>query len=223
MELPISWQSSLSREMKEPYFLRLEEFLQKERAARHVIYPPEDKIFYAFALTDFSAVKAVIMGQDPYHNKGEAMGLAFSVPQGITVPPSLVNIYKELHDDLGVPVPQHGNLTKWAKEGVLLLNSVLTVNGDQKAASHANIGWERFTDKAISLLGRRDRPTAFILWGRFAQKKRSLINPHKHLIIESAHPSPLSAHGGFFGSRPFSRVNKFLSEKGIAPIDWQLE
>ncbi len=222
MELPSSWVPYLGREMKEPYFLRLIAFLEKEKAAHHPIYPPEEKIFNAFALTDFNDVKAVIVGQDPYHNENEAMGLSFSVPVGQAVPPSLVNIYKELNSDLGCSIPACGDLTKWAKEGVLLLNAVLTVNGEQKAASHAGIGWERFTDKAISLLGRRDKPTAFILWGRYAQKKRSLINPKKHLIIESAHPSPLSAQNGFFGSHPFSRVNNFLREHGIDPIDWQL-
>ena len=221
MQLPTDWQPLLGRETNEPYFLRLKDFLQNERENKRTIYPPEDRIFYCMELTNFDHVKAVIVGQDPYHGAGEAMGLSFSVPQDCPVPPSLKNIYRELHDDLGYPIPSHGDLTSWAKEGVLLLNAVLTVRAGQ-AASHAGHGWERFTDKAISVLGRRQQPTAFILWGKHAQKKRSLINPRLHLIVESAHPSPLSANSGFFGSRPFSRVNKFLTEHGIEPINWQI-
>ena len=221
MELPRNWAYYLGRETKEPYFLRLENFLAREKAEGRIVYPPDEQIFNAFRLTDFNDVKAVIVGQDPYHEAGEAMGLSFSVPSNVAVPPSLVNIYKELHADLGCPIPSSGDLTAWAKEGVLLLNSVLSVRARQ-AASHAGIGWERFTDKAISLLGRRDKPTAFILWGRYAQKKRSLINPKKHLIIESAHPSPLSANRGFFGSKPFSKVNDFLAKNGIPPINWEV-
>ena len=221
MQLPADWRKLLARETDERYFLRLQDFLQSEKQANHVVYPPEDKIFYCMELTNFDKVKAVIVGQDPYHGAGEAMGLSFSVPKECPIPPSLVNIHKELHDDLGFPVPSHGDLTSWAKEGVLLLNAVLTVRAGQ-AASHADHGWERFTDRVVSLLGRREKPTVFILWGRYAQKKRSLINPRLHLIIESAHPSPLSASRGFFGSHPFSKANKFLSEHGIEPINWQL-
>ncbi len=220
MTLSANWQGYLERELREPYFKRLTEFLAEEKKT-YEIYPPKEQIFNAFNLTDFEKVKAVIVGQDPYHGKGEAMGLSFSVPRDCPIPPSLKNIFKELKDDLGYDEPNSGDLTKWAQQGVLLLNAVLTVRANV-AASHGGRGWERFTDKAISLLGRREQPTAFVLWGNYARKKRSFINPKRHLIIESAHPSPLSASRGFFGSRPFSRINEFLTAKGIEPIDWRL-
>ena len=221
MQLPDKWQAYLGREMQESYFLRLEDFLAHEREQQHVVYPPKKQIFRAFELTSFDDVKVVIVGQDPYHGAGEAMGLSFSVPSACRIPPSLVNIFKEMHDDLGCPIPTTGDLTPWARQGVLLLNAVLTVRANV-ANSHAEHGWERFTNRAISLIGRRKKPTAFILWGRYAQKKRSYINPKVHLIIETAHPSPLSANRGFFGSRPFSKVNDFLKEHGETPIDWSL-
>jgi uracil-DNA glycosylase len=184
-----------------------------------VIYPPSTDIFNAFAFTPLEKVKVVILGQDPYHESGQANGLCFSVKKGVTVPPSLVNIYKELHDDIGCPVPDNGDLTKWAKEGVLMLNTVLTVRAHQ-ANSHKGIGWEEFTDAAIHVLSQIDRPLVFILWGGQARKKKAMITNPLHYVIESPHPSPLSAYHGFFGSRPFTRCNAFLEENGIPAIDW---
>ena len=186
------------------------------------IFPPADDIFNAFALTPLHEVKVVILGQDPYHGEGQAHGLCFSVKPDVEIPPSLVNIYKELQDDCGCEIPNNGYLTKWAKQGVLLLNTVLTVRAHQ-ANSHRGIGWEEFTDAAIRILNEQDRPMVFILWGRPAQMKKSMLTNPNHLIIESPHPSPLSAYRGFFGSRPFSRTNKFLKEHGIKEIDWQIE
>lgn len=185
------------------------------------IFPPKDYIFNALRLTSFADTKVVIMGQDPYHGEGEAMGLSFSVPQNIKVPPSLKNIYKELQDDLGIAPKAHGDLTGWAKEGVLLLNSVLTVEKD-KAASHRNLGWEPLTDYIIRILNTKETPVVYILWGKFAQEKAKYITNPKHFIIISPHPSPFSAHTGFFGSRPFSKTNEFLSQNKIRPIDWSL-
>ena len=187
-----------------------------------MVYPPSDEIFTAFNLTPLSKVKVVILGQDPYHEPGQAHGLSFSVKPGVEIPPSLVNIYKELHEDLGCYIPDNGYLVKWAKQGVLMLNTLLTVRAHQ-AFSHKGIGWEQFTDAAIEALARQDRPMVFILWGRPAQSKKPMIYNSKHLIIESAHPSPLSAYRGFFGSRPFSRTNEYLKENGLEPIDWQIE
>ena len=184
--------------------------------------PPSDEIFTAFNLTPLSKVKVVILGQDPYHEPGQAHGLSFSVKPGVEIPPSLVNIYKELHEDLGCYIPDNGYLVKWAKQGVLMLNTLLTVRAHQ-AFSHKGIGWEQFTDAAIEALARQDRPMVFILWGRPAQSKKPMIYNSKHLILESAHPSPLSAYRGFFGSRPFSRTNEYLKENGLEPIDWQIE
>ena len=187
-----------------------------------VIYPAQDQILRALELTAPSDVRVVILGQDPYHEEGQAHGLCFSVKPDVQIPPSLVNIYQELHEDCGCYIPNNGCLTKWADQGVLLLNTVLTVRAHQ-ANSHKNIGWEEFTDAAIRILNDIDRPIVFLLWGRPAQTKKSMLSNPNHLILESPHPSPLSAYRGFFGSRPFSRANKFLKEHGLEPIDWQIE
>lgn len=186
------------------------------------IYPPKDYIFNALKLTPYKNVKVVIVGQDPYHGEGEAHGLSFSVQNGVKVPPSLKNIYKELYDDLGITPPSNGDLTKWAKQGVLLLNAVLTVEKD-KPASHRKLGWERLTDYIIKTLNVKEEPVVFILWGNFAKEKKNLITNPKHYIITSAHPSPFSAANGFFGSKPFSKTNAFLSENGRKPIEWDLK
>lgn len=184
-----------------------------------IIYPPKDHIFEALKLTPYKDVRVVIVGQDPYHGEGEAHGLSFSVQKGVKVPPSLQNIYKELNDDLGIPPKNDGDLTNWAKSGVLLLNAVLTVVKDTPA-SHRKLGWERLTDYIIKILNEKEEPVVFILWGNFAKEKRALITNPKHLVITSAHPSPFSARYGFFGSRPFSKTNNFLKEKGLKEIDW---
>lgn len=183
------------------------------------IYPPKDYIFNALKLTSYENTKVVIVGQDPYHGKGEAHGLSFSVQKGVRVPPSLQNIYKELNDDLKIPSKDNGDLTEWAKQGVLLLNAVLTVEKD-KAASHRNLGWEPMTDYIIKLLNLKNKPVVFILWGNFAKEKAKLITNHQHYIIMSPHPSPFSAYSGFFGSKPFSKTNEFLIKNGLVPIDW---
>ena len=219
---PVSndWREVFSAEYKKPYYKKLYEFVNSEYKTRR-IYPPGNDIFNAFHLTPLSRVKAVILGQDPYHGDGQAHGLCFSVNKGVEIPPSLVNIYKELHDDIGFVIPDHGCLTKWAEQGVLLLNTVLTVRAHQ-ANSHRNIGWEQFTDAAIMALNRQDRPIVFMLWGRPAREKKKLLTNPKHLVLEAAHPSPLSAYSGFFGCRHFSKCNQFLQSHGVAPIDWQL-
>ena len=183
------------------------------------IYPPKDYIFNALKLTSYENTKVVIVGQDPYHGKGEAHGLSFSVQKGVRVPPSLQNIYKELNDDLKIPPKDNGDLTEWAKQGVLLLNAVLTVEKD-KSASHRNLGWEPMTDYIIKLLNLKNKPVVFILWGNFAKEKAKLITNHQHYIIMSPHPSPFSAYSGFFGSKPFSKTNEFLIKNGLVPIDW---
>ena len=215
------WLVVLQGEFRKPYYKQLFQTVTKEYKT-HQVFPPADDIFNAFHLTPFHKVKVVILGQDPYHGDGQAHGLCFSVKPEVEIPPSLVNIYQELHDDLGCTIPSHGYLTKWAEQGVLMLNTVLTVRAHQ-ANSHRGIGWEEFTDAAIEALNKEDRPIVFILWGRPAQmKKRMLTNP-KHLILEAPHPSPLSAYRGFFGIRPFSQTNQFLMENGLEPIDWQIE
>ena len=190
--------------------------------ATKTIFPPKEDVFNALKYTPYNNVKVVIVGQDPYHGVGEAHGLSFSVQDGIKIPPSLQNIYKELYNDLGITPPNSGNLTKWAREGVLLLNSTLTVVKDN-ANSHKNLGWSLFTDYIIKTINNKETPTVFILWGNFARSKKPFITNKNHLIIESAHPSPFSANNGFFGSRPFSRTNNFLIEHGISPIDWDLK
>ena len=215
------WLEPLKPEFSKPYYRKLYQTVNEEYRT-HQIFPPADDIFNAFALTPLHEVKVVILGQDPYHGEGQAHGLCFSVKPDVEIPPSLVNIYKELQDDCGCEIPNNGYLTKWAKQGVLLLNTVLTVRAHQ-ANSHRGIGWEEFTDAAIRILNEQNRPMVFILWGRPAQMKKSMLTNPNHLIIESPHPSPLSAYRGFFGSRPFSRTNKFLKEHGIKEIDWQIE
>ena len=215
------WLEPLKPEFSKPYYRKLYQTVNEEYRT-HQIFPPADDIFNAFALTPLHEVKVVILGQDPYHGEGQAHGLCFSVKPDVEIPPSLVNIDKELQDDCGCEIPNNGYLTKWAKQGVLLLNTVLTVRAHQ-ANSHRGIGWEEFTDAAIRILNEQDRPMVFILWGRPAQMKKSMLTNPNHLIIESPHPSPLSAYRGFFGSRPFSRTNKFLKEHGITEIDWQIE
>ncbi len=215
------WLPALKGEFRKPYYAELFRFVQKEYNTTQV-FPPADDIFNAFHLTPLSEVKVVILGQDPYHNVGQAHGLCFSVQPQVEIPPSLVNIYQELHDDLGCYIPNNGYLVKWAKQGVLLLNTVLTVRAHM-ANSHRGKGWEEFTDAAIRVLNEQDRPIVFILWGRPAQLKASMLDNPKHLILEAPHPSPLSAYRGFFGSRPFSKTNNFLVEHGETPIDWQIE
>lgn len=220
---PISndWLIPLKPEFGKPYYAKLYKKINEEYRT-HMIFPPADDIFNAFAFTPLEQVKVVILGQDPYHGVGQAHGLCFSVKPDVEIPPSLVNIYKELHEDCGCAIPNNGYLTKWAKQGVFLLNTVLTVRAHQ-ANSHRGIGWEEFTDAAIRILNEQDRPIVFILWGRPAQMKKTMLNNPKHLILEAPHPSPLSAYRGFFGSRPFSRANKFLEQNGVKPVDWQIE
>lgn len=215
------WIEPLSSEFKEPYYKKLYETVVKEYST-HQIFPPSDDIFNAFNYTPLSNVKVVIIGQDPYHNTGQAHGLCFSVKPDVDIPPSLVNIYKELHDDLGCYIPDNGYLKKWADQGVLMLNSVLTVRAHQ-ANSHQGIGWEKFTDAAIRILNSQDRPIVYMLWGRPAQDKASQVDNPKHLLLKAPHPSPLSAYRGFFGCRHFSKCNEFLQANGIEPIDWQIE
>ncbi|MBR5089356.1 MAG: uracil-DNA glycosylase [Ruminiclostridium sp.] len=214
------WDGLLAGEFGKPYYLQLREFLKAEYKG-FTIYPDMYDIFNALKFTPYSKVKAVILGQDPYHEPGQAHGLAFSVRPGVEPPPSLKNIYKELNADLGVPVPQTGDLTKWAAQGVLLLNTSLTVRRGQ-ANSHKGKGWEIFTDRVISLLNEREQPVVFILWGGNAKSKLPLITNSRHCILTSPHPSPLSAHYGFFGCRHFSKCNEFLKSRGIEPIDWSI-
>ena len=215
------WLAELGAEFRKPYYKTLYEFVKTEYNTTQV-FPPADDIFNAFHLTPLSQVRVVILGQDPYHNVGQAHGLCFSVKPEVDIPPSLVNIYKELQDDLGCYIPNNGYLVKWAEQGVLLLNTVLTVRAHQ-ANSHRGRGWEEFTDAAIQVLNRQDRPIVFILWGRPAQSKKRMLNNPNHLILEAPHPSPLSAYNGFFGSKPFSQTNHFLQEHGEEAIDWQIE
>jgi uracil-DNA glycosylase len=214
------WNPLLRDQFELPYWAELQQFVAQERS-RHPVYPPADEVFAALHLTPYADVKVMILGQDPYHGPGQAHGLCFSVRRGVRVPPSLANIHKELHADLGVPIPDHGNLEAWARQGVLLLNATLTVRGGA-AASHQQHGWETFTDQVIRVVDAKADPVVFILWGASARRKRALIDAERHTIIESAHPSPLSAHNGFFGSRPFSRTNAALIDAGREPVDWDL-
>ena len=215
------WLEPLAPEFKKPYYAKLYKTIREEYSTRQ-IFPPADEIFTAFEMTPLSDVKVVIIGQDPYHGDGQAHGLCFSVKPDVETPPSLVNMYKELNSDLGCYIPNNGYLTKWAKQGVLMLNTVLTVRAHQ-ANSHRGIGWEEFTDAAIRILNEQDRPIVYLLWGKPAQMKKSMLNNPKHLILEAPHPSPLSAYRGFFGCQHFSKTNAFLTENGLKPIDWQIE
>jgi uracil-DNA glycosylase len=215
-----SWKAALALEFEKPYFKALLAFVKQERA-KGVVYPPSGSVFTAFNVTPLNAVHVLILGQDPYHRPNQAHGLSFSVLPGTLAPPSLQNIYKELQDDLGIPIPTHGYLIKWAQQGIFLLNSVLTVRAHEPG-SHQGQGWEKFTDFVIQLLSDRSQPMVFVLWGKYARDKVSLIDTQKHVIIESAHPSPMSAHNGFFGSKPFSKVNAALEKFGSKPIDWKI-
>ncbi len=217
-----SWKLRLSDQFKQPYFGKLIEFLKEEKKKGESIFPPGTKIFSAFEHTPFDKVKVVILGQDPYHGPGQAHGLSFSVPPGVGLPPSLLNIFKELKNDLGIPVPKTGNLEKWADQGVLLLNATLTVRESQPG-SHQNKGWELFTDSVIREISATRTGVVFILWGNYAKAKEVLIDTTKHFILKSPHPSPFSADRGFFGSKPFSRTNEILKREGQKEIDWRLE
>ena len=215
-----SWDNLLKDEFNKPYFLSLEEKVDLDYKAK-IVHPDKDKIFMAFKLTPIENIKVVILGQDPYINFNEAMGLAFSVPHSVKIPPSLENIYKEMEKDVGVIPPKSGDLTKLAKEGVFFLNTTLTVI-HKSSLSHSKIGWETFTDRVIELISKKTTPVVFILWGNNARSKKRLIDDKRHLIIESAHPSPLSAYNGFFGSKPFSRANMFLMDNEVSPVDWSV-
>ncbi|MBO5262385.1 MAG: uracil-DNA glycosylase [Clostridia bacterium] len=212
------WDSILAEEFKSPYYLKIREFLKSEYSSR-TIFPPMHDIFNALKYTSFENTRVVILGQDPYHEVGQAHGLSFSVKKGVKIPPSLVNIYKELHDDIGMEIPSHGELTSWARQGVLLLNATLTVRHGQ-ANSHQKIGWATFTDNVIKHLNKSTRPIVFLLWGGNARSKKAFITNKNHLVLESVHPSPLSAYGGFFGCKHFSKANEFLEKTGQAPINW---
>jgi uracil-DNA glycosylase len=216
-----SWKQALRDEFDSPYFIALTDFLREEKK-KHIIYPPGPQIFSAFNITPFNRVKVVIIGQDPYHGPGQANGLCFSVSDGIPHPPSLLNIFKEIESDLGIPIPKSSDLTKWAEQGVLLVNAILTVRANEPA-SHQNKGWETFTNAVIRDLNDKRRNLVFLLWGNYAQAKESLIDSSRHYILKAAHPSPLSAHRGFFGCRHFSRTNQILAEQGLNEIDWSLD
>ena len=219
IKLEKEWHKLLSSELEKPYMSELWDFLQQERKSGKVIYPVNDDIFAALNLTPFDQVKVVILGQDPYHGPNQAHGLSFSVKPGVKIPPSLVNIFKELKEDMGIEAPQNGMLKSWAEQGVLLLNNVLTVE-DGKAGSHHLKGWEKFTDKIIEVLNEKKENLVFILWGSPAQKKAAKVDETKHFVLKSVHPSPLSSYRGFFGSKPFSKTNEFLKSKKITPIHW---
>jgi uracil-DNA glycosylase len=214
------WNPLLRGELEKPYWSSLQQFVRDERA-RHVVYPAPDEVFAAVHLTPYADTRVMILGQDPYHGPRQAHGLCFSVKRGVAIPPSLANIHAELKNDLGFDPPGHGNLESWARQGVLLLNATLTVRAGQ-AGSHQGKGWETFTDQVIRVVNGKTDPVVFILWGSYARKKKALIDTGRHVVIESAHPSPLSAHNGFFGSRPFSRANEALEARGRQPVDWRL-
>jgi uracil-DNA glycosylase len=222
VDIDSSWKSTLHEEFQQPYFQELAGYIRDEKKSGKIIFPPGPLIFNAFSQTPFNQVRVVILGQDPYHGPGQANGMSFSVARGIKSPPSLVNIFKELQADIGLPeIPSHGDLSAWAQQGVLLLNASLTVRQGEPN-SHANLGWMRFTDTVIQSINEKCSGVVFILWGKFAQQKAELIDSSKHLIISSAHPSPFSADKGFFGSRPFSKTNTWLIKQGKDPIDWAL-
>ena len=215
------WDELLHNEYNKEYFKELLEFIKKKYQTK-IIYPKQNEVFNAFRYTDYDNVRVVILGQDPYHGPNQAEGLSFSVSNLVKKPPSLVNIFKELESDLKIQFPEANSLKPWSKQGVLLLNAVLTVE-EHKPTSHAGIGWETFTDEVIKILNKKEEPVVFILWGAYARKKKELITNKKHLIIESAHPSPFSAYNGFFGSKPFSKTNKFLKDNNLKEIDWRIE
>jgi uracil-DNA glycosylase len=219
-KLPASWQPILADELKKPYFEELKEFVDEERK-QHKVYPPENQVFTALELTPYENVNVLLLGQDPYPGEGQAHGLCFSVQPGVAIPRSLVNIYKELHDDVGCTIPNNGYLVPWAEQGILMLNAVLTVRAGSPN-SHKNKGWEKFTDAVIKKVNDKKDPVVFVLWGGYAQKKLKLIDTDRHTVIQSAHPSPLSADSGFFGSRCFSAINDALRANGKPEIDWQI-
>ncbi len=219
VKLHESWKPYLNSEFESGYMLELKKFLQNQYDQKKIIFPKTNEYFYALDQTPLDKVKVVIIGQDPYHGPGQAHGLSFSVQDGVKFPPSLMNIYKELQSDLNISLPKSGNLSRWASQGVLLLNSVLTVEKDL-AASHQKKGWETFTDRIISVVNEKNKNVVFILWGAYAQKKAAFVDRKKHLVLESVHPSPLSSHRGFFGSKPFSKANAYLREHGKKEIDW---
>ena len=221
VQIEQSWKEMLQQEFTKPYFQQIVTFLKTAKASGKIIYPPGGFIFNAFLQTPFDKVKVVILGQDPYHGFGQAHGLSFSVPDGVKPPPSLINIFKELQQDLGFPMPKSGNLTLWAKQGVLLLNAVLTVNA-QDAASHSKIGWMHFTDAVIKTISQQKEGIIFLLWGKFAHDKQELIDETKHYVLKAAHPSPFSADKGFFGCKHFSKTNELLIQQAKTPIDWQV-
>lgn len=221
IQLEAKWLSHLKGEFDKPYMRELASFLRDQKARGHIIYPHGDHIFAAFNTTPFDTVKVVILGQDPYHGPNQAHGLSFSVPKGVPIPPSLINIYKELQTDLNCQTPEHGNLTYWAEQGVLLLNSVLTVE-HSKAASHQGKGWEEFTDQIVRMLNAQSENLVFLLWGAYAQRKGRVIDRERHLVLEGPHPSPLSAYRGFFGCQHFSMTNEYLQSHGKTEIDWQI-
>ncbi len=223
VKIEASWKRLLSNEFEQPYFNALIHFLKQEKQAGKTVFPPGPQIFSAFDHTPFEQTKVVILGQDPYHGAGQAHGLCFSVNKGVNVPPSLQNIYKELLQDIeGFVIPPHGDLTEWTQQGVLLLNATLTVEKD-KAGSHQGKGWESFTDAVIRTISEQKEHVVFMLWGKFAQSKTPLINAEKHLVLKAAHPSPFSAYNGFFGCKHFSQANRYLSQNGLSPINWQLQ
>lgn len=221
VKIEASWKEILKDEFTQPYFQQIALHIKTEKSQGKTIYPPGSQIFNAFDTTPFDHIKVVILGQDPYHGPGQAHGLCFSVQTGVPPPPSLLNMYKELHDDIGFRIPNHGNLTSWAKQGVFLLNASLTVRAGEPM-SHSKIGWAQFTDTVIKKISAQKTSVVFLLWGKFAQEKRVLIDESKHLVLKAAHPSPLSAHNGFFGCRHFSKANEYLVLKGIDPVDWTL-
>ncbi|MGN6343376.1 MAG: uracil-DNA glycosylase [Ginsengibacter sp.] len=221
VQIEESWKKVLKEEFEKPYFQHIITFLKAEKATGKIIYPPGPLIFNAFKQTPFNKLKVVLLGQDPYHNKGQAHGLSFSVPDGVPKPPSLVNIFKELHSDLGIKIPASGNLEKWARQGVLLLNASLTVRKNEPG-SHAKIGWLQFTDSVIKKISDEKQGIVFLLWGKFAQEKQAIIDETKHYVLKAAHPSPYSANNGFFGCRHFSLTNELLMKQHKSPIDWKL-
>lgn len=221
ISIETSWKVALKKEFLEPYFQQIPDHIKTEKSQGKIIYPPGSLIFNAFNTTPIDNVKVVIIGQDPYHGPGQAHGLCFSVQNGVPPPPSLLNIFKELHSDIGIHIPDHGNLTKWAEQGVFLLNASLTVRAGEPM-SHSKIGWATFTDAVIKTISAKKSHVVFLLWGKFAQEKRVLIDQTKHCILRSVHPSPLSAYSGFFGCKHFSKTNEYLASQGIDPIDWSL-